>query len=328
MYVYPKLDSAVWTVDEIPPLDHVLAFDQDGGTIAYVDAKGFPGRLDLRETDVAKASRAKLTSLSSANGSDIYGINSKGEIVRLNPTGGDWHFKPPVPARAVFAQPNGELIVTANKGAQTLVWRVRPPDDVVQDSAVLPLSGRGVRTQIGDRIYFAVDSGLVGVKGKGSLAGGRGSAREQSARAGTHSERRQTLRRDRGRQRNLDRRPLLGSRRNGCGASRPADGSPDGRAWPLPPRPISESGFGLGDRDRNEQARRRGADALGNRSSGNHSRWQARAARREGRHLRRSRKARRSIDRRGRSEGFLVLLRLGWIPSAAAGTRSARDVPR
>ncbi len=166
MYVYPKLDSAVWAVDEIPPLDHVLAFDQDGGTVAYVDEKGFPGRLDLRETDVTKASRAKLTSLTSANGSDIYGINSKGEIVRLNPTGGDWHFRPPVPARSVFAQPNGELIVTANKGAQTLVWRVRPPDDVVQDSAVLPLSGRGVRTQIGDRIYFAVDSGLVGVKAK------------------------------------------------------------------------------------------------------------------------------------------------------------------
>jgi hypothetical protein len=166
VYLYPKLDSAVWTVDEIPPLDHVLAFDQDAGTIAYVDAKGFPGRLDLRETDVAKASRAKLTSLSSANGSDIYGINSRGEIVRLNPTGGDWHFKPPVPARSVFAQPNGELIVTANKGMKTLVWRVRPPDDVVLDSAVLPLSGRGVRTQIGDRIYFAVDSGLVGVKAK------------------------------------------------------------------------------------------------------------------------------------------------------------------
>ena len=147
-------------------MDHVLAFDQDGGTIAFVDTKGFPGRVDLRETDVAKASRAKLTSLSSANGSDIYGINSKGEIVRLNPTGGDWHFKPPVPARSVFAQPNGELIVTANKGPQTLVWRVRPPDDIVQDSAKLPLSGREVRTQIGDRLYFAVDSGLIGVKAK------------------------------------------------------------------------------------------------------------------------------------------------------------------
>ncbi|MFL5557065.1 MAG: SPOR domain-containing protein [Gemmatimonadaceae bacterium] len=166
VYAYPKLDSVVWTLDEAPPLDRVLAFDPDAGTIAFVDAKGFPGRIDLRETDVAKASKAKLTSLSSANGTDIYGINSKGEIVRLNPNGGDWHFKPPVPARAVFAQPSGELVVAANKGAQTLVWKVRPPDDVIEDSTVIPLSGRAVRTQVGDRVYFAIDSGLIGVKVK------------------------------------------------------------------------------------------------------------------------------------------------------------------
>lgn len=164
--MYPKLDSVVWTIDEVPAPDHMLAFDADGGTIAFVDAKGFPGRIDLRETDVGKASKAKLTSISSANGTDIYGINPKGEIVRLNPNGGDWHFKPPVPARSVFAQPNGELIVAANKGTQTLVWKVRPPDDVIQDSTVLPLSGRAVSTQMGDRVYFTVDSGLVGVKVK------------------------------------------------------------------------------------------------------------------------------------------------------------------
>ena len=166
VYRYPNIDSVVWTIDEAPALEKVLAFDPNAGTIAYVDAKGFPGRIDLRETDVGKASKAKLTSLSSANGSDIYGVNPKGEIVRLNPNGGDWHFKPPIPARSVFAQPNGELIVAANRGAQTLVWKVRPPDDVIQDSTVLPLSGRAVSTQMGDRIYFTVDSGLVGVKAK------------------------------------------------------------------------------------------------------------------------------------------------------------------
>ena len=68
------------------------------------------------------------------NGSDIYGINSKGEIIRLNPSGTDWKFKPSVAARAVFAQTNGDLIVSANKGAQTLVWRVHPPDDIAEDS--------------------------------------------------------------------------------------------------------------------------------------------------------------------------------------------------
>ncbi|HJP60339.1 MAG TPA: hypothetical protein VJ865_10080, partial [Gemmatimonadaceae bacterium] len=166
VYRYPNLDSAVWVVDEVPGVDRVLGFDPDAGTIAFVDQKGFPQRIDLREEDIGRASRAKLTSLTSANGTDIYGINPKGEIVRLNPTAADWHFKPSVAARAVFAQPNGDLIVTANKGAQTIVWKVHPPDDVVQDSVILPLSGRAVRTQVGDRIYFTVDSGLVGVKAK------------------------------------------------------------------------------------------------------------------------------------------------------------------
>ena len=164
--MYPKLDSAVWTDSAAPSLERVLAFDPDAGTIAFVDAKGLPGRIDLRMSEVRTASRIKLTSLSSTNGTDIFGINPKGEVIRLNPNTGDWKFTPAVPARTVFAQPNGELIVAANKGAQTLLWRVRPPDDVVQDSTVLPLSGRGVRTQVGDRVYFTVDSGLVGIRAK------------------------------------------------------------------------------------------------------------------------------------------------------------------
>jgi cell division septation protein DedD len=166
VYRYPTLDSTVFTLDEAPAIDRVLAFDPDAGSIAVVDKKGFPARLDLRETDVLKAAKTKLTSLSSVNGNDIFGINAKGEIIRLNPNGSDWKFKPAVPARAVFAQPNGDVIVSANKGAQTLVWRVHPPDDIAEDSAVLPLAGRAVRTQLGDRIYFTIDSGLVGVKGK------------------------------------------------------------------------------------------------------------------------------------------------------------------
>jgi len=166
VYRYPHLDSTVFTLDEAPAIERVLAFDADAGSIAVVDSKGFPARLDLRETDVLKAAKTKLTSLSSVNGNDIYGINGKGEIIRLNPSGSDWKFKPAVAARNVFAQPNGDVIVSANKGAQTLVWRVHPPDDIAEDSAVLPLAGRAVRTQLGDRIYFPIDSGLVGVKGK------------------------------------------------------------------------------------------------------------------------------------------------------------------
>ncbi len=164
--VFPNLDSAVWVIDEVPRLARILAFDPQLGNIAFVDTKGLPGRLDLRETDVNTATRAQLASLSSANGTDIFGITSKGDVTRLNPVAADWKFQPPLPARGVFAQPNGDLIVAANKGPQTLLWKLRPPDETVEDSAVLPLSGRGVSTQVGDRVYFTVDSGLVGVKAR------------------------------------------------------------------------------------------------------------------------------------------------------------------
>ena len=166
VYVYPRLDSAVWTVDEAPAIREVLGFDGNEGLISYIDTKGQPGRLDLRETDVRRITKTKFTSLSTSNGSDIFGIDPKGVVVRLSPSGTDWKFQPPLPARTVIAQPNGDLVIAANKGAQTVVWKVRPPDSVVQDSAVLPLSGRGVRTQVGDRVYFTVDSGLVGIRVK------------------------------------------------------------------------------------------------------------------------------------------------------------------
>jgi hypothetical protein len=164
--VFPKLDSTVWVIDEVPRLARILAFDEQIGTIAFVDSRGLPGRIDLRETDVRTATRAKLTSLSSANGTDIFGVTAKGTVTRLNPVAADWTFEPSVPARGVFAQPNGDLIVAANKGGQTILWKLRPPDELVDDSTVLPLSGRGVSTQVGDRVYFTVDSGLVGVKAR------------------------------------------------------------------------------------------------------------------------------------------------------------------
>jgi hypothetical protein len=166
VHLYPKLDSAVWVVDEAPRIARILAFDALEGMIAFVDARGWPGRIYLRETDVRTVARVKLTSLSSANGTDIYGVTAKGQVTRLNPVSADWKFEPPVPARGVFAQPNGDLIVAADKGAQTILWKLRPPDELVDDSTVLPLSGRGVSTQVGDRVYFTVDSGLVGVKAR------------------------------------------------------------------------------------------------------------------------------------------------------------------
>ncbi|HEX6574189.1 MAG TPA: hypothetical protein VF042_04390, partial [Gemmatimonadaceae bacterium] len=109
------------------------------------------------------ASKDKLTSLASVNGSDLYGVNEKGTVERLTPAG-DWSFDPPSKARWVFPQPNGSLVIAGDTGGETSLWLIQPTDDEVLQTATLPPVSRGVRTQVGDRLYFTVDSGLIGVR--------------------------------------------------------------------------------------------------------------------------------------------------------------------
>ncbi|MDQ3083157.1 MAG: SPOR domain-containing protein, partial [Gemmatimonadota bacterium] len=161
-YAYPAVDSILWSVQGAPAVDRVLGFDPDDGAVAVIDDAGQPRRIDFRATEVRLATRAKLSALASANGSDIFGITGKGDITRLNPAG-DWAFVPPSPARLVFPQPNGALVIAANQGSETHLWLIRPTDDDILATRTLPVISRGIRTRIGDRIYFAVDSGLIGV---------------------------------------------------------------------------------------------------------------------------------------------------------------------
>lgn len=154
-YVYPALDSAVWrSGGTVPAIDRVLAFDPDGGVIAFVDAKGRPGRLDLRLGSVATSGgKLALTGLASADAGDIYGLAS-GKVTRLTPTGGSWNFETPRGTRGVVPQPDGSIVVVAARGDSTAVWRVRPPDTRLRDSIVLPRTTQAIPTQLGDRVYF------------------------------------------------------------------------------------------------------------------------------------------------------------------------------
>ncbi|MDQ3243136.1 MAG: SPOR domain-containing protein [Gemmatimonadota bacterium] len=162
-YIYPHLDSVAWAVQSTPPVSSVLAFDGDAGLIALVDDKGQPRRIDLRLTQTRIASQSKLTSLASVTGSEIFGVTTAGSVTRLTPSG-DWTFKPPGSATWVLPQPDGSIVVGSNDGTRTNLWRVRPTDEEILDSASLPRVGQSVRTQLGDRLYFTVDSGLVGVQ--------------------------------------------------------------------------------------------------------------------------------------------------------------------
>ena len=158
---YPRVDSTAWfSPDPAPAPAAILAFDDEDGSVAYEDTRGRPVLLDLRLGTITITSTRKLTGLASANGKAIYGISDKGEVVRLTPTG-DWTFKPPLPAKAVFPQADGALLVAVGQGANTRLLKLFPPDNRILDSIPFPVAMRTVRSQLGDRLYLSVDSGLV-----------------------------------------------------------------------------------------------------------------------------------------------------------------------
>ena len=162
-YLYPKLDSAVWAASGTPPIGRVLGFDPDAGLVAFTDDKGQPRRLDLRMGEVRSASKTKLSVVASADGNEIYGIAADGTITRMTPSG-DWTFKPPQPAQALFPQTDGSLVIAGPIGTVTHLWLIHPTDDRILDSASLTGVTRGPRVQAGDRLYFTTADGLTGVK--------------------------------------------------------------------------------------------------------------------------------------------------------------------
>lgn len=167
IYKYPRLDSAIWTSTLVPAVNRALAFDDDAGSIALIDEKGRPLRLDLRlnETHVV-ATKSRLSAITSADGSDIFAVTAKGEVVRFDPSGNQWTFKPKTPPRALLAEPDGKVIVASGNGERTSLALLHPPDSTILDTATLPAIGRAVQTQVGDRVYFTAGNGLVGVKAK------------------------------------------------------------------------------------------------------------------------------------------------------------------
>jgi hypothetical protein len=91
-------------------------------------------------------------------------------VTRLTPSG-DWTFAPSKRARFVIPQPDGTLLVLTERGGDLGVIRVRPPDSGVTDSASLPDAPRILHAQVGDRVYFGVDSSLIALRGRSLQVG-------------------------------------------------------------------------------------------------------------------------------------------------------------
>lgn len=166
MHAYPNLDSVVWQAAAgAPALERVLAFDDEGGAIAALDAKGAPVRIDLRLGGVARQATPALRKVGTADGRAIYGVTAKGAIARLTPGGGEpWTHAPKLAVRDLLPQPNGSIVVASDSGGRTVVWVMHPPEERIARSTVLPETKRSLRTPAGDRVYFTAGDALIGVR--------------------------------------------------------------------------------------------------------------------------------------------------------------------
>ena len=165
-YVYPRLDSAVWSsTDKAPPPDHVLAFDEDAGQLAFVDSKGAFTRVNLRSGDISSTRKPKLVSLASADGRSVFGVTDSGTVARFT-TSGRWSYKAPLRVRDIMPQGDGSVVVVADRGDNTVLWHLWPPDTRIVDSAVVAGFARARPVQAGDRVILVHDASVAAVRGR------------------------------------------------------------------------------------------------------------------------------------------------------------------
>ena len=161
---FPQVDSVIWTsTGKAPPLERMLGFDDAAGVALAEASNGSVVRIDFRLGSVTPDESPKLHALASADGSAAFGVAADGRILRLTPSG-TWAFKPPAPPRALLPQPDGQLLVLADKTGGAVVWSVRPPDSTIADSAVLPAVVRTASTSVGDRVYFTSGASLLALR--------------------------------------------------------------------------------------------------------------------------------------------------------------------
>ncbi len=161
---YPNLDSLIWRSQEsTPPIDRLLSFDAENGVLSYVSGEKGSGWIDLRLGSIRTGGNSRLVSITSADDWSIYGVDSSSSIVRLTPTG-DWKFKTSGKVRRLFPLADGTLVALVDRGEESLLLRLRPPSDAIDDSVEVPRPDRAVATPLGDRLYLGVKDDLLGVQ--------------------------------------------------------------------------------------------------------------------------------------------------------------------
>lgn len=167
-FAYTVLDSAIWSgQSRAPAISRVLGFDDEAGTLAVVDSRGAPRRIELRTGTVTPPPSVKLTALTTADGAALYGVSATGVVTRLTPTDATpWTFRPPFPVRDVAPQFDGTVLIAGAGPEATTVWRIHPPETQLLDSATVPRAEHMVHAEIGDRVYFTGDSTVRSIRAR------------------------------------------------------------------------------------------------------------------------------------------------------------------
>ena len=175
-YAYPGLDSVLWrSTTRAPALAEIIAFGAEDGYLAAIDARREPVRVDLRLGTVTVAKDSGLRAVSSADGDAIYALTADGEITRFTLSGGDWKFRPTLPASALFAQTDGSLIVAGASGKRAIVWRIRPPGQEIVDTISFDVGGTpeanaamiaSTAGSLDDRIFFGANESVIAVRSR------------------------------------------------------------------------------------------------------------------------------------------------------------------
>jgi cell division septation protein DedD len=165
-YLYPRLDSAAWSsAATVPAPERILGFDEEAGQLVFADVKGALVRVDLRSGAVTSTRKPKLVSLASADGQSVFGVTDSGTIARFTPTG-RWNFKAPLRPREILPQSDGSLVLAADRGENTILWHLWPPDARIVDSAVIAGSAKSRALQAGDRVVLVHDASIAAVRGR------------------------------------------------------------------------------------------------------------------------------------------------------------------
>jgi hypothetical protein len=161
---FPNVDSTIWSSSGvIDPPGRVLGFDDDAGILALLDAKRRPVLVDFRGGHIDDDVRFPLDAAVSLDGSSVYGVTARGDVVRRTPAD-SVRFHLAAPARGVFPLRDGSVLVWTGAGSRGMLSRIRPPSSDVIDSLVIPAVGLATGTGVGDRLFFASGDKLQAVQ--------------------------------------------------------------------------------------------------------------------------------------------------------------------